>query len=149
MITNNAGGTQCQFAQATPIVSSGHNLASDASCNLTQASDLASNTLAGLGLLTDNGGVALPGGNALFTRSIGTTSSAYTNGACAAAAVDERGIPRKAQCDIGAFELGAPQLAKQFDPSAIFVGGTSTLRITVSTVASQLPFSSFGFTDTL
>ena len=60
MITNNAGGTQCQFAPATPIVSSGHNLASDASCNLTQASDLASNTLAGLGLLADNGGVALP-----------------------------------------------------------------------------------------
>jgi uncharacterized repeat protein (TIGR01451 family) len=149
MITNNAGGTQCQFAPATPIVSSGHNLASDASCNLTQASDLASNTLAGLGWLADNGGVALPGGNALFTRSIGTTSSAYTTGACAAAAVDERGIPRKAQCDIGAFEFGAPQLAKQFDPSAIFVGGTSTLRITVSTVASQLPFSSFGFTDTL
>ena len=106
-----------------PILSLGHNLASDATCNLTGTGDLPSNASAGLGPLANNGGPALPGPTTLFTRAITTASAAYGAGDCATVPLttDERGGPRKLKCDAGAFELPCTLRGDANDSAAVSV----------------------------
>jgi hypothetical protein len=106
-------GVQCAARGAGTLTSSGHNLASDASCNLTQPSDLASG-VANLGPLADNGGptrthALMPGSQAIDASSMAVCPS-----------LDQRGVlrPIHAECDIGAYEAGwwvlLPVVLRQF-----------------------------------
>lgn len=105
IIANNAGG-DCAFANGGHLTSQGHNLASDATCNLNAASDL-EETDPKLGPLADNGGDTQT--MALLPDS--PSIDAGTDTGCPA--TDQRGIERPADgddegtatCDIGAFEL--------------------------------------------
>jgi beta-glucanase (GH16 family) len=78
------------------LISGGHNLVQDASCNPV-ASDLVQ-TDAGLGPLADNGGPTLT--HALLAGS--PAIDAADDSVCPA--TDQRGVLRNAACDIGSFE---------------------------------------------
>ncbi|MEZ4709847.1 MAG: family 16 glycosylhydrolase [Caldilineaceae bacterium] len=86
-------------AGAVALTSGGHNVAGDASCNLSATGDQP-NTDPLLGPLTDNGGPTLT--HALLPGS--PAIDAADNGACPA--TDQRGVarPQGAGCDIGAYE---------------------------------------------
>ena len=105
MIAQNLDGKDCVVN--SPVVSLGHNLDSDGSCNLNGTGDL-SNVDPKLGPLTDNGGPTLThalliGSPAIDAGDPGTPGS----GGTACEATDQRGIarPQRTRCDIGAFEL--------------------------------------------
>ncbi|MCB9850962.1 MAG: hypothetical protein H6817_09700 [Phycisphaerales bacterium] len=88
------------------IVSRGHNLDSDGTCNLDSNGDI-SFGFANLGPLADNGGPTWT--RALLPRS--DAIDAGSSGVCLAdpvGGVDQRGYPRPQglACDIGAFEVG-------------------------------------------
>ena len=97
-----AGGANCLRAagSSTAITSLGHNLSSDASCNLIQSGDQ-QNTAVLLGPLAANGGPTL-------THLPLEGSPAIDGGACVTGLMtDQRGLPRPqgATCDIGAAEV--------------------------------------------
>lgn len=103
LIASNNGGTQCAGGGAIQAV--GVNISTDNSCvGVTQSN--AGNIL--LGGLQNNGGSTL-------THGLGTGSLAIDsadNGICSAAPVsdvDQRGVLRDADCDVGAFEVVDPQ----------------------------------------
>jgi hypothetical protein len=98
-------GDDC-LVDAGEIISRGHNLDSDGTCNLDSNGDIAFG-FANLGPLADNGGPTLT--HALLPGSDVLDAGDPT--ACAAepvGGVDQRGYPRPAGagCDIGAFEAG-------------------------------------------
>ncbi|MCB9850961.1 MAG: hypothetical protein H6817_09695 [Phycisphaerales bacterium] len=105
LIGEQASGAGC-LARAGTIVSRGHNLDSDGTCNLDSNGDI-SFGFANLGPLADNGGptfthALLPGSDAI---------DAGSSAACLAdpvGGVDQRGYARSQglACDIGAFEVG-------------------------------------------
>ena len=140
LIVDNTGAGQCDGADT----SSGGNLASDASCNLTDASDHPSDLDADLQALADNGGPSLPDGGAPRTRALGSLSSAIDNGSCGAPAqtLDERRYARDAQCDAGAYEFGAsaftaqPTLALTLDGSSQLEGNSGTTPHTLTVTLS-------------
>ena len=105
IIANNLG-KNCN-STLTPILSLGHNLSSDNTCNLTSPYDF-ENTIPLLGPLQDNGGFTL-------THSLLSSSPAIDAGSpdCPPPYTDQRGEPRPVDgdddeliaCDIGAFEI--------------------------------------------
>jgi hypothetical protein len=109
---NNHGGMQCG-SDAT-IVSLGNNIASDASCNLTQSTDLP-NTDPLLGPLADNGGPTLthlplagsPAIDAIPPADCTWDDDGDQGTPEVPIATDQRGVarPQGAGCDIGAVEV--------------------------------------------
>ena len=98
IIANNPTGGDCALDDFTSL---GHNLDSDGTCNLTEATDLP-NADPLLGPLQHNGGPTL-------THALLPGSPAIDAGEDAAApATDQRGVPRPqgARSDIGAYERG-------------------------------------------
>ena len=94
IVSGSSPGTNCSGA----VVSNGHNLADDTSCNLTEPSDFPDvNPL--LGLLADNGGPT-------WTHALLFGSPAIEGGDDAQCPpTDQRGSPRFGVCDIGAYEV--------------------------------------------
>ncbi|MFN2135665.1 MAG: choice-of-anchor Q domain-containing protein [Candidatus Promineifilaceae bacterium] len=97
------GGQNCgvEAGSVTQISSLGHNLSSDASCGLTQVSDM-EDTDPLLGPLAENGGKTL-------THLPAKESPAADHGLClVGTTADQRGAPRPFgdACDIGAVEVG-------------------------------------------
>lgn len=103
LIAGNVGAPSCvPSGPAATITSAGHNLFSTG-CTALAASDLSGTSLVPLdpmiGALLDNGGPSL-------TRALLPGSLAIDAGDPAMCGpTDQRGIPRDAACDIGAFEL--------------------------------------------
>jgi hypothetical protein len=98
---NTISGDGC--AGSGMVVSLGHNLASDSSCNLTAAGDL-TNTNPLLGPLQDNGGPTP-------THALLAGSPAINHGDNAGCPpTDQRGVtrPQAGTCDIGAYEYVFP-----------------------------------------
>jgi hypothetical protein len=96
LLAHGAAGSNCVGA----ITSFGNNLASDATCSLTQPGDLPS-TNAMLGPLQNNGGPTL-------THALPLLSPAVDAGASSGCPpTDQRGVsrPQLKACDIGAYEL--------------------------------------------
>jgi hypothetical protein len=107
--------TNCESDNGTHIVSEGHNLSSDDSCNLTANSDL-NNTQPQLAALSLNGSTTASHSPLADSPAI----DAGDNAMCAAAPVnglDQRGVGRPqpdtdtASCDIGAVEYTANGIA--------------------------------------
>ena len=93
-------GEQCSTVGAASLTSNGHNLASDATCNLTATGDIPDGD-ARLDDLADNGGSTLthaliPGSNAIDAGDPALCPDQ-----------DQRGQFRNGVCDIGAFEFFA------------------------------------------
>jgi hypothetical protein len=100
----------CSVEAGSFIISTGHNLSSDASCSFAAAGDL-NDTEAQLGPLQDNGGPT-------FTHALLDTSPAIDAGDDAlCAATDQRGMdrPEGAHCDIGAYERALPLVQGNVD----------------------------------
>jgi fibronectin-binding autotransporter adhesin len=105
IVAGNATGDNCEG----PIVSGGYNLSDDASCGLSQPSDMPSSTPVNLGPLADNGGETLthaPLSGSLAINRIpvgvvdcGTVITSDQRG-------EARPFPAGGRCDIGAVELG-------------------------------------------
>jgi hypothetical protein len=96
-------GASC-FNDSGTLISQGHNLEDNNTCNFTAPTDLP-NTNPLLALLADNGGATqthalLPGSPAIDAGSNPTCNAAPVNG------VDQRGVarPQGPSCDIGAYE---------------------------------------------
>jgi len=96
-VANSTFGNNCNV---NPVMSLGHNLSSDGSCNLNASGDL-TNTNPLLGPLQDNGGPTPT--NALLPGSPAINASANTG----CPATDRRGVtrPQAVICDIGAYEV--------------------------------------------
>jgi hypothetical protein len=115
IVADSASGNDC----SGPVSDNGFNIDDDASCTFTAASSTNhSLTLDGsLGTLTNNGGptqtVALTGGPAV---------DVVAGAACPA--TDQRGAPRTAPCDIGAYDSDTPPFIRAID---ISVSGSQTL----------------------
>jgi hypothetical protein len=105
-------GVECVHDYGT-LVSSGYNLASDASCELDGPGDLPS-TPPKLGPLTDNGGVNLTHALLPGSPAIDAGDASYCP------STDQRGFarPMGAECDIGAYEapvwVWLPLVFRQF-----------------------------------
>jgi predicted outer membrane repeat protein len=103
-----SGGDNCAGTGAGAFNSAGHNLADDATCNLTAAGDV-TNTDPLLGPLGNNGGPTTPAGTVPTYDLLGN-SPALDAGNCSGGliAVDQRDLarPRGPACDIGAIERG-------------------------------------------
>jgi hypothetical protein len=88
------------------LLSLGHNLSSDATCDLVTSTDIVNSPYADLGPLQIN----LPGTTA--TQALLPGSAAIDTGDCSGGFVpnDERGVsrPQGSACDIGAYELRTP-----------------------------------------
>jgi hypothetical protein len=102
IVGTNQGSSQCNLTGAT-LTSQGHNLSSDASCNLVAEGDVVGVDPVLLGL-ADNGGPTP-------TQALAPTSPAInagTNVGCPP--TDQRGIsrPQGSACDIGAYEYVPP-----------------------------------------
>jgi CSLREA domain-containing protein len=102
IIANPTAGNNCGTGNGGTIVSGGHNLASDNSCALAQASD-SQNTNPQLAALALNA----PG--TTRTHALNVSSPALDSGTCSApqaVTADQRGIarPQFAACDRGAYE---------------------------------------------
>jgi CSLREA domain-containing protein len=102
IIGTNTGSSQCNLTGGT-LTSLGHNLASDASCNLVGQGDIPGVDPALLGLANNGGPTptqALPAASPAI--------DAGSNTACPP--TDQRGIsrPQGPACDIGAYEYVAP-----------------------------------------
>jgi hypothetical protein len=105
IISNSALGGNCAVAMGIGIISLGHNLSSDNTCNLTATGDMTnSNPL--LGPLQNNGGATLT--HALLPGS--PAVNAGDNYYCPS--FDQRGVlrPQASICDIGAYEFVFPLL---------------------------------------
>jgi MYXO-CTERM domain-containing protein len=117
-------GTGPRCSAASHPTSRGHNLASDMSCNLSDATDrMGTDPL--LGPLQANGG-------ATRTHALLATSPAINaGGGVALAAKDQRGLPRVqfAAADIGAVEVAEPVIAMQPVPQQVAVGKQLTLSV--------------------
>jgi CSLREA domain-containing protein len=95
LIANHPVGGNCEGT----FTSLGHNLSSDATCAALTAPGDQNSVNPQLGPLANNGGPTL-------THAIPVTSPAINAGSNASCpATDQRGVPRDARCDIGAFEL--------------------------------------------
>jgi uncharacterized repeat protein (TIGR01451 family) len=125
----------CLPGGATPVLTSnGGNVASDASCNLTQPTDQP-NTDPMLGPLAANGGPtmthALPEGSPAVDA--GNLATCQTTSAPS----DQRGEPRiaGASCDAGAYELqllADLSITKSDDPDPVLAGDPLTYTLTVT-----------------
>jgi CSLREA domain-containing protein len=107
-------------------VSSGHNIDSGTSCELTGAGDQVA-TPVSIRSLRDNGGE-------LDTHSIYPDGAAFDHGA-ACPATDARGVsrPQGGACDVGAFELEVADLvvAATAPQASVVAGGQATFTVTV------------------
>jgi hypothetical protein len=100
-----AGKENCVFGGTSVLTSLGHNLEDHHQCLTKPAAGDLINTPAGLGPLAANGGptetmALLPG-----SAAIDAGEPACVDAVGAALAEDQRGDPRGAPCDIGAFEV--------------------------------------------
>lgn len=108
-------GANCEGSNFTSL---GYNLSDDASCNLTQATDM-TNTDPLLGPLADNGG-------ATFTHALLPGSPAIDSGDSAnCPATDQRGVsrPQGVGCDRGAVE--AVDIAWRWDYTYVMIDGNA------------------------
>lgn len=97
---NLVNGTSKNCDDLYPFISSGHNLSSDGTCNMTQIGDM-QNVSAQLSPLALNGSA-----NGTFTHALNTGSPAINNGdSCLS--TDQRGVsrPQGVACDMGAYEF--------------------------------------------
>jgi hypothetical protein len=128
--TTQGAPLNCEVANNGTFTSLGSNLSDDATCNLTDPTDLASNTLTDLGPLADNEGptrtVALVDGSS-------AVDVATCNGAIP---TDQRGAirPVGTVCDIGAFELGA-EVPPSTTTTTTTESTTTTTEATTTTTA--------------
>jgi Tol biopolymer transport system component/uncharacterized protein YjbI with pentapeptide repeats len=139
IIANNGGGG-CSNPQGN-VLSLGHNLDSDSTCDFSDQTDLHADPL--LGPLQDNGGPTP-------TMALGSASPAVDaadGGLCPA--VDQRGItrPQGSGCDIGAYELVPSTESIAFESnrtgnSQIFTmdpDGSNPVQLTHDTSTDTLP----------
>jgi beta-glucanase (GH16 family) len=102
IVANNITGTSCAVVNfgggAANVVSAGHNIDSDATCNLTAAGDLP-NTDPLLDPLADNGGATQTHALLVGSPAIDAANTAVCP------PTDQRGVARDAACDVGAFEF--------------------------------------------
>ena len=144
IVATNTGADQC----AGSPVSSGANLADDASCNLTEPDDQPSESGAALLALLDNGGPTLPGAaGAPRTQGLGAGSTAIDQGDCGtpALSLDQRRFARDAVCDVGAYEANAspatettPELTLELDLTSQLEGDTGeTARALTVTLSEE------------
>ncbi len=131
LIASNFPGGNC-FNSLGMIVSNGYNLENGNTCSLIHPSDIP-NTNPLLGPLQDNGGATLthallPGSPAINAGDNVTCAATPING------VDQRGFPRDAACDIGAYEASAPvlTLAKTANLSTVIPGERITYTLVIS-----------------
>lgn len=133
IIAHNGAGGDCKIGDGTSgaIVSTGYNLGSDATCSLTQPTDLPSTLDAGLLPLALNA----PGTTA--THALKDTSPALdaASPSCPPPATDQRGVARPtdgpdendaARCDIGAYELATAPALELSPVNASHERGTAT-----------------------
>jgi uncharacterized repeat protein (TIGR01451 family) len=163
IIANNAATTGPNCTPNLNLVSNGHNLSSDNSCNFNASGDL-KNTNPLLGPLADNGGgsltrAPLPGSPVI---------NAADNTACAAPPVnnvDQRGVsrPQGTACDIGAVEATADlhliksSASQEGDPVqpterltyTIVVTNTGSLTATNALISDTLPANTAFVTDSI
>ena len=100
-------GANCLISGGS-IVSDGHNLATDSTCNLTATGDLP-NTAAGLDPagLQNNGGSTQTVALLSTSAAVDKISTPCTDAGASGVSADQRGTarPQGTNCDIGAFEL--------------------------------------------
>jgi hypothetical protein len=94
------GRPNCSIATMTTVVSEGHNLADDGSCEFLGAAGDQAGVDPGVGPLRDNGGPTA-------TMALGAASPAIDRGDARGLTTDQRGLPRPAgaAADVGAFEV--------------------------------------------
>lgn len=129
-------GTGARCNGGNQATSRGHNLSSDTTCHLTDASDKPGVAPA-LGPLAANGG-------ATKTHAPLAGSPALNAGdAAGLAPLDQRGMPRLqfAAVDIGAVELTEPAISKQPAQQAIGVGEALTLTIAATNPNGATPLT--------
>jgi hypothetical protein len=111
LVANSVGGPNCDFFGS--IISEGHNLSDDGSCNFAGTGDL-NNTPAGLdpGGLKNNGGptqtmALLPTSPAVDAIPLSPINYCTLTDGITPVATDQRGVirPQGVGCDIGAYEL--------------------------------------------
>lgn len=135
IVAGNSGPGGTSDCGAVALLTSDHNISSDASCMFTDAGSK-QNTNPLLGGLTNNGGET----DTLALQPGSPAIGAGTNGGCPP--TDQRGVsrPQGATCDIGAFELvPAPLAAASADlrlkikpkPKRPVVGGKLAFLLTV------------------
>ncbi len=116
-------GENCSILENGKIISEGHNVDGQNTCNLTATGDM-TNTNPLLGPLQDNGGTALT--HALLPGSPAIDAGDDTG----CPATDQRGMirPQGEHCDIGAYETEAYpfQVAKTAGVTMVSVGQTIT-----------------------
>ena len=125
IIANNAGSN----CSGSTITDQGYNLESGTDCRFTASTDL-QNTNPQVAPLANNGGPT----ETLALLNNSPAINAIPTSACTAT-TDQRGItrPQGPACDIGAFELRAPQLSL---PNTITVNATSQQGATVTYTAT-------------
>jgi predicted outer membrane repeat protein len=129
-------GTGARCSAGSRPTSQGHNLSSDATCNLTAATDKPGMDPL-LGPLAVNGG-------ATRTHALLAGSPAINAGdATGLEALDQRGMPRVqfAAVDIGALEVPEPAISQQPVAQEFVVGAEFTLRITATNPNSSIPLT--------
>ena len=133
IVAGNTGGTDCALVNTTVT---NFNLSGDASCGFNDAGSK-QNANPQLGALADNGGPT-------NTRALADGSPALNSGTgtgCPAA--DQRGTarPQALRCDMGAFELGAPDLVVTLRPGTAKTEGRA---VYIATIANKGPQSALG-----
>ncbi|MBM3130940.1 MAG: hypothetical protein FJ009_20220 [Chloroflexi bacterium] len=105
IIANSSTTGNCHFEPGTFIISLGHNLSDDNTCNLNAMGDI-TNANPLLGPLQNNGGTTLT--HALLSTSLAINAGDNTN----CPPNDQRGVsrPQAGICDIGAYEFVFPFL---------------------------------------
>ena len=130
IISNNIAGSDCMGT----IVSNGNNLDSDNSCNLTDGTDIPGTNPA-LEPLQDNGGPTL-------THALQVGSPAINEADDSVCPIyDQRGEPRYAACDIGAFEieiyrLYAPFITSEIESDSGGIGNSCNKKVPLFTADS-------------
>ncbi|MCW3064839.1 MAG: Hemolysin-type calcium-binding region [Solirubrobacterales bacterium] len=122
-----SGSENCSIVSAGSLTSAGHNLEDRNQCIAVPAAGDLHDASAGLGPLQDNGGptktmALLPG-----SAAIGAAGASCLDALGATLTADQRGLPRGAACDIGAFDGQAPTVTAS--PS---VAGTATATRTIT-----------------
>jgi hypothetical protein len=134
----------CEAANSGTFTSLGGNLSDDATCNLTEPTDLPGNTLTTLGLLADNEGPTR-------TLALVDGSSAVDAATCSSAVpVDQRAAPRPVgpACDIGAFELGGVVPPSTTTTTTSTTTSTTTTTASTTTTTAAAPTTTAGPTPT-